>query len=173
MLARDYRPSDLVAMWELDQQCFPPGIAYSRSELRAFLADRTAEAIVVEHGGRIVAFVLGTRRRADGHVVTLDVAAPARRQGLGRRLMLELEARFRARGVTRMRLEVAATNRVAIALYQRLGYRKVEVLRAYYGRGLDAWTMEKALGEPATGRCRPSPCGDARPVPTAGSPARP
>ena len=146
MLFRDYRRSDLESLWEIDRECFPPGISYSRSELRAFLSRTTAETIVVENDGRIVAFVLGWRRsRTEGHVITLDVTASARRRGLGRRLMVELEARFRAKGIWRVRLETVATNAIALGLYERLGYRKVAHLRGYYGRGLHAWKMEKAL----------------------------
>jgi ribosomal-protein-alanine N-acetyltransferase len=143
---RDYRRSDFESLWRLDRECFPPGIAYSRSELRAFLARRTADTIVVEREGRIVAFVLGWRRsRTEGHVVTLDVTASARRQGLGRRLMVELERRFRAAGVQRVLLETAAANTIAIGFYEGLGYRKVAELPGYYGPGLHAWRMEKAL----------------------------
>lgn len=148
-LFRDYRRSDLEPMWALDQECFPPGISYSRSELRAFLSRRTAETIVAESEGRIVAFVLGWRRsRTEGHVITLDVTASARRQGLGRRLMVELENRFRAAAVQRVQLETAATNTIAIGFYERLGYRKVAERRSYYGPGLHAWKMEKALPRP-------------------------
>ncbi len=147
MLLRDFRRADLEPMWALDQDCFPPGIAYSRSELRAFLSRRTAEAVVAESQGRIVAFVLGGRRgRGEGQVITLDVAAAARRRGLGRTLMVELERRFRVAGVTRVRLETAVTNTGAIALYERLGYRKTARRAGYYGPGLHAWTMEKPLG---------------------------
>ena len=143
---RDYRSADFESVWKLDQSCFAPGIAYSRSELRAFLSRRTAEAIVVESGGRIVAFVLGSRRgRAEGHVITLDVVASARRQGLGRQLLTELEGRFRDIGVRRMRLETAIDNAAAIAFHERLGYKKVAHLPDYYGSGLHAWEMEKVL----------------------------
>jgi ribosomal-protein-alanine N-acetyltransferase len=149
-LIRDYRPSDLAPIWELDQACFPPGIAYSRTELRAFLSQKTAETIVAEREGRIVAFVLGCRRsRTDGYVITLDVAASARRQGLGRRLLVELERRLRAAGARRVRLETAVTNTPAIAFYERLGYRKTAHLAGYYGPGSHAWRMEKTLTIPA------------------------
>ena len=148
MLFRDDRRADFESMWQLDQECFPPGISYSRSELRAFLSRKAAETIVVESEGRLIAFVLGWRRsRTEGHVVTLDVAASARRRGLGRRLMIELEARFRAAGVQRVRLETAATNTTAIGFYEGLSYRKVAHLRSYYGPGLHAWIMAKTLGD--------------------------
>jgi ribosomal protein S18 acetylase RimI-like enzyme len=143
-------------MWELDQDCFPRGISYSRSELRAFLSQKTAETIVAEHEGCLVAFVLGSRRNpTDGHVITLDVAAAARRQGVGGQLMVELERRFRAAGVKQVHLETAVTNLVAIAFYQRLGYRTVARLANYYGPGLHAWKMEKALEGPANPQQEP------------------
>jgi [ribosomal protein S18]-alanine N-acetyltransferase len=143
---RGYHHSDFQSMWELDQECFPPSIAYSRSELRAFLARKTAHTIVVARQGRVIAFVLGGQRsRTEGHVITLDVTASARRQGLGRRLMLELESRFRAAGVKRVQLETAATNTTAIAFYEGLSYRRVARLRSYYGPGLHAWSMEQTL----------------------------
>jgi ribosomal protein S18 acetylase RimI-like enzyme len=150
VLFRDYRRADFASMLKLDQACFPPGIAYSKSELRAFLSAKTVETIVIERDGRIVAFVLGSRRgRTEGHVITLDVTAGARRQGLGRRLMTELEARFRAAGIRRMQLETVVTNTIAVRFYERLGYRKAARLRNYYGPGLDAWSMEKELASPA------------------------
>jgi ribosomal protein S18 acetylase RimI-like enzyme len=154
---RDYRHSDFESIWALDQECFPPAIAYSRSDLRAFLSLTRAETIVAEGEGRIVAFVLGSRRRhADGHVITLDVAAGVRRHGVGRRLLVELEGRFRAAGVRRVRLETAVTNTSAIAFYEGLGYQKVAHLAGYYGPGMHAWRMQKPLppsgDSPATGR---------------------
>ena len=150
MLLREYRGSDFEQLWRLDQECFAPGIAYSRSDLRAFLSDKTAETIVAESEGHIVGFVLGRRpSRRDGHVITLDVAASVRRHRLGRQLLAALESRFRAAGVTRVQLEVAIVNTTATAFYESLGYRKVAHLASYYGRGLHAWKMAKALDGPA------------------------
>jgi ribosomal protein S18 acetylase RimI-like enzyme len=60
--------------------------------------------------------------------------------------MAELERRLRAAGVERMQLETAVTNTLAVRFYGRLGYRKVAELRNYYGPGLHAWRMQKALG---------------------------
>lgn len=155
MRLREYRGSDFERLWTLDQECFAPGIAYSKSELRAFLSDKTAETIVAESDGQVVGFVLGLRpSRRGGHVITLDVAASARRRGLGRRLLGELERRFRAGGVGRVALEVAVVNAAAIAFYEGLGYRKVASLAGYYGRGRDAWKMAKTLGPPPPPRAR-------------------
>lgn len=145
MRLRDDHRADFEPLWALDQECFPPGISYSRSELRAFLSRKSAETIVAESGGRILGFVLGWRRRAGGQIITLDVSASARRHGLGRRLLRGLERRFRAAGVRRVRLQTSVANAAAIAFYERCGYRRVARLGSYYGPGLHAWEMEKAL----------------------------
>ena len=151
-LLRDYHRADFESIWELDQQCFPPGIAYSKSELRAFISRKTAETIVAELDGAIVGFIVGfvvggRGRRDEGHVITLDVATSARRQGLGQRLLAELERRLLAAGTRRVVLEAAADNTIAIRFYERLGYRKVAHLANYYRPGMPAWRMEKALAE--------------------------
>jgi ribosomal-protein-alanine N-acetyltransferase len=146
IVLREARSDDFEPMWRLDQECFVPDVAYSRGELRAFLRRNTAETIVADRDGHIVGFVLGWRgNHATGHVGTLDVAPSARRHGVGRRLLLELERRFRAAHAARMQLEVAVTNTTAITFYEGLGYRKTAHLPGYYGRGLHAWKMGKAL----------------------------
>jgi ribosomal protein S18 acetylase RimI-like enzyme len=48
-----------------------------------------------------------------------------RGNGLGRRLMHEVERSARARGFTRLLLGVYSRNRAAIAFYERLGFHKV------------------------------------------------
>jgi GNAT superfamily N-acetyltransferase len=58
-----------------------------------------------------------------GYVVQLVVDASARRQGLGRRMMEELVAHFRARGCTRWGLNVKRDNAAALALYGSFGMR--------------------------------------------------
>jgi hypothetical protein len=75
MQLRDFRMGDFEAVYRLDQACFEPAIAYERSELRRFLSLSTAQAVVVEVGGRIVGFAVGYLSVHQlGHVVTLDVA---------------------------------------------------------------------------------------------------
>lgn len=58
-----------------------------------------------------------------GYVVQLVVDASARRQGLGRQMMQEVAAHFRARGCTRWGLNVKRDNTAALALYGSLGMK--------------------------------------------------
>jgi GNAT superfamily N-acetyltransferase len=58
-----------------------------------------------------------------GYVMQLVVAPEARRQGLGKRMMEGVAARFRERGCRRWALNVKKDNTAALALYTSLGMR--------------------------------------------------
>ena len=68
----------------------------------------------------------------DGDIQTIAVAPGARRQGLGRALMLTLLGEARRRGITAVFLEVRADNPGAQALYRMLGFAEIGVRPHYY-----------------------------------------
>jgi [ribosomal protein S18]-alanine N-acetyltransferase len=43
---RDFHAADFETLWRIDQECFPPGISYSRTELKAYLRRRGAFGLV-------------------------------------------------------------------------------------------------------------------------------
>jgi ribosomal-protein-alanine N-acetyltransferase len=140
---------DLDALFALDQACFRPGIAYSKTELRYFLFHPRSVSIVAEDGGgiagfAIVEFLLEEGRRI-GHVITIDVPAARRRTGVGRLLMDSLLDSCRESEAAVVRLEVAIDNEAAIAFYQRLGFTQTGRMRGYYMGKLDALTMRLVL----------------------------
>ena len=45
---RDYRNEDFRTLWEIDQSCFSPGIAYSQFELKSFIRRRHVFTLVAE-----------------------------------------------------------------------------------------------------------------------------
>jgi [ribosomal protein S18]-alanine N-acetyltransferase len=136
---------DFPALFKLDQKCFPPGIAYSRQMLRHFLTQAGAETLVAEDNKTIVGFLLTEENPPLGHVMTLDVAEPYRRKGIGSDLLRESEANMHFRGVRTMLLETAITNEAGVAFWQRHGYRIEAVLKNYYPGHLDAYEMRKRL----------------------------
>ena len=72
-----------------------------------------------------------------GEVRRVFVAAQARRLGVGRRLMLELEDKARARGLSLLRQDTRSELVEARALYAALGY--VEVLAFNAGQYAEHW----------------------------------
>ncbi len=158
---RDYRAADFDRLWQIDQLCFPPGIAYTQMELSGFITRRNAINLVGEfpagsdqdespaHAAtdRIAGFVIAHPvRRKYGRILTLDILPQARRSGLATNLMHACEERLRSIGCGEIYLETAVNNEPALRLYRKLGYQVLRTLPEYYAsHSLDAFQMGKRL----------------------------
>jgi [ribosomal protein S18]-alanine N-acetyltransferase len=142
---RAYESHDFSAVYKLDQSCFPPGIAYSKTTLRYFLSLSCAECLVAVEGGRITGFVLSEINGPLAHIITLDVVEAHRRSGVGSMLLEAMEHAIAAQGVRTILLETAVDNEAAIGFWQRHGYRVEGVLKRYYLGRIDACEMRKLL----------------------------
>jgi ribosomal-protein-alanine N-acetyltransferase len=149
---RNYRAYDFDYLWQIDQACFPPGIAYTQMDLSGFITRRKAITLVAEYApgtelvGGIAGFAVAQPVRKVGRILTLDILPQARRFGLATRLIQECEARLCAAGCERVFLETSVTNEPAIRLYGKLGYQILRKLPLYYPtHALDAYLMGKAL----------------------------
>lgn len=148
MRIRNYRPSDLQTLFEIDQACFPPGIAYPKNELRNFIAQRGSRTWVAEAGKETIGFLIACRESEESaHVVTIDVVESSRRKGVGAALMDAAEGWAGKMRVEFLYLETAEDNLVAQRFYQARGYFKVERVEGYYADGGAAWVMAKRLND--------------------------
>jgi [ribosomal protein S18]-alanine N-acetyltransferase len=148
-ILRPYRPSDFESLLAIDKACFPKSIAYGRREMKMYLQAEGAYCFVAEFPGSVAGFIVTERARDLAHVITLDVLEQYRRQSIGSRLLEAAEQEAASCGVTGIYLETATTNQAAIALWKKRGYRQLDTLRDYYGRGQNAYEMLKRL-EPRT-----------------------
>jgi [ribosomal protein S18]-alanine N-acetyltransferase len=144
-MLRDFRKDDFDRLWALDQECFPPGIAYSKAELMHYIRRQGTFTIVAEADGEIAAFVVGEMVCQRGHLITLDVHERVRRAGLGSKLMVAAETRLRERGCAVVFLETAVDNFAAISFYKRHEYAVLKTIPRYYDGKLDALLMGKKL----------------------------
>lgn len=145
-MLRDFRKEDFERLWALDQECFPPGIAYSKAELMHYIRRQGTFTIVAEVEGEIGAFIVGELVRQRGHLITLDVRERFRRNGLGSQLMTAAEMRLREKGCAVAFLETAVNNFAAISFYKRHEYVVLKTIPRYYDGKLDALLMGKKLG---------------------------
>lgn len=158
---RDFEPQDFERLWQIDQECFPPGISYSRQELKAYMRRRDSFTLVAEepvadrkegYGSatsrgdpvRVTGFIV-VYGGVTGHIITIDVVASARRTGLGSQLLGLAEDRLRDNGSRAVGLEAAVDNQAAIAFYKRHGYVITGTWPRYYSNGVDALAMRKEL----------------------------
>jgi ribosomal-protein-alanine N-acetyltransferase len=68
----------------------------------------------------------------EAHIINVAVDPARRNQGIGCRLVVEALLRARTEGMLCATLEVRASNEIAIRLYERLGFVRAAVRRAYY-----------------------------------------
>lgn len=163
---RDFRHEEFETLWRIDQQCFAPGISYSRLELATYLQRPGAFALVAERSQVSPTGTLGTTSktpspaatlgfivaekgsRGTGHIITIDVLPEARGVGIGSELLRIAEGRLRDVGCWSVILETAVDNRAALSFYKRHHYSVLKTLPRYYSNGVDAFVLKKDLLSP-------------------------
>ena len=141
---RDFQPDDFESLWRMDQECFPPGISYSRQELKIYMRSRGSFTLVATDDQQIHGFIIA-RGGVTGHIITIDVGPAARRSGVGSLLLRGAEDRLRAEGCRAVGLETAVDNISALSFYKRHGYAVVRTWPRYYSNGVDALVLKKEL----------------------------
>src|SRR5258706_13321021 len=164
---RDYDPADFETLWRIDQDCFPPGISYSREELNFYMHHRGSFTLVAIEAAQptpspdlgerkknspapsfpngVAGFIVAEVNRGSGHIITIDVLAAARRSGVGSLLLRSAENRLQAAHCRSAELETAVDNLSALSFYKHHGYYVIKTTPRYYSNGLDALVLQKDL----------------------------
>src|SRR5258708_8721089 len=140
-------------MWEIDQACFWPGIAYSQYELNAYMRRWASFTLVAEEAAdnksnQATAHVMGflvaeSGRRGVGHVITIDVRPETRQSGVGSALLTAAEARLRAAKNSAVRLETGVDNASPLAFYKHPGYALIKTIPRYYPNAVHPFLPQK------------------------------
>ena len=133
---RSFREADRVQLVQLWSAVFPddpPRNAPDRM-IDGALAVRPESLLVAEIGGAIVGAVIAGFDGVRGWIYHLAVAPTHRRRGIATRLMRGAEGALRARGCSKINLQVRATHESVVAFYRALGYQIEE--RLSMGRAL-------------------------------------
>ncbi|MBX3259028.1 MAG: ribosomal protein S18-alanine N-acetyltransferase [Labilithrix sp.] len=99
-------------------------------------------------GGDVLGYILFWHVVDEIHLLNVAVAPAARRRGVGRALVDDLVAFARRERAAKVLLEVRASNEPAIRLYERLGFARFNVRKAYYSDGEDGVEMMLELDPP-------------------------
>jgi ribosomal protein S18 acetylase RimI-like enzyme len=144
---RAFAATDFDALYALDRECYPRGIAYSKRELRWYLSQPGAICFVAQSEGRVSGFILADADPPRGHIITIDVAEADRRRGLGTQLLNATERVLADCGVQTVEIETAADNQAGLQFWYVHKYQPVGRLPGYYLGRIDAIRMEKALSQ--------------------------
>jgi ribosomal protein S18 acetylase RimI-like enzyme len=139
--------SDLDDLVALEQHSFTSD-RLSRAQFRRHLDSDSAKVLVASTGPHRflgTAVVFFRKRSGVARLYSIATHHAARGQGVGSALLDAVEQLASRRRCRALRLEVRADNPGAIRLYERLGYRRLGLLAAYYEDGTDGWRYEKPL----------------------------
>jgi ribosomal-protein-alanine N-acetyltransferase len=129
--------NDLPAMMALERHA-ATAAHWSAEQYEALFNASSARRFVLiiqdetQQEKQIHGFVVARPVEAEWEVENIAIAGPARRRGLGARLLGELLDLARARGAKSVFLEVRESNRAARALYEKWSFTESGRRRKYY-----------------------------------------
>ena len=130
--------SDLPAVVAIERRSFPTPWSLAMFVLE--LSKPSGICLAATIGEELLGYIVCSRYDQVWHLMNVAVAPERRRSGIARRLIARLVEE--AGGVLPFTLEVRVSNREAIAMYERFGFRSAGVRpRYYHDNGEDALIM--------------------------------
>jgi [ribosomal protein S18]-alanine N-acetyltransferase len=131
---REYRPisEDAAASSAILREC-KEAAPWSEGALGPGSFDPASMvAFFGEVDGRPTGFIIGRRAADEAEILNLAVSSSSRRQGQAKALVERMLVAFHQHSVVKVFLEVRESNSAAIALYEKLGFRRVGLRPGYY-----------------------------------------
>jgi len=143
---REIREEDLNEVYEIEKLSFKE--PYPKTLLLIYSKICKETFLVIEDCcGKIRGYIIGLIKwNILGHIISLAIHPKHRRKGYAKLLIRELLRRFKINGVKVVRLEVRVSNKPAINLYLKMGFKIAYTLKNFYLDGEDAYVMYKILG---------------------------
>ena len=129
---RSATPADLPGMMALEKRAATA--AHWTGQYEALFRGHGAKrmALIIEDELGLEGFMISRVVDREWEIENIAVAGPARRRGLGTRLLGELLDRARGRGADAVFLEVRDSNRAARALYEKRAFQESGRRLRYY-----------------------------------------
>ncbi|MCD6577409.1 MAG: GNAT family N-acetyltransferase [Anaerolineaceae bacterium] len=134
---------DLRALTKLEKECFYRD-AWPLIELMGVLTFPGVVRLRAVGDDKFVGFIAGDPRKREntGWILTLAVLPDWRRLGIAGALLNACEEQMH---MPKVKLSVRRSNAAAIRLYEKLGYKQVDIWSKYYQGGEDGLVLEKEM----------------------------
>lgn len=137
----------LETLAEIERACF--SAPWSIEALREELKNPEHLFFVAEEESMVLGYVGCQTVLDEGYITNVAVSPAARRRGIARALLLQLEISARQRNLTFLTLEVRQSNCAARTLYAHAGYKSVGLRKGFYHSPKeDAVLMTLYLNQP-------------------------
>lgn len=116
---------------EIERQCFPD--PWSERMLREHLDNQCAAALTaLGEDGTVLGYAGLLVVLDEGYITNVAVRSAYRRQGIAADLLSVFDRFAEANHLAFLTLEVRSSNAPAIALYEKMGYRRAGLRKHYY-----------------------------------------
>ncbi|WP_309492456.1 N-acetyltransferase [Candidatus Hecatella orcuttiae] len=152
---RRFKASDLDSVMAINRACLPEN--YSGAFFLDLHKDAPHSFMVAEHEGRVVGYIMCRvefgfselqrfKVSRKGHIISVAVLPEHRNRGVGLALLTAaLKALQSHYNCSEAYLEVRVSNREAINLYRKLGFKPMKTVQGYYLNGEAASVMGRRL----------------------------
>lgn len=139
MFIREFVPSDLGRVYQIEVESF--STPYDVAILQQ-LYDIGAGFLVAVEDGEVVGYIIfWVKEEGLGHIIALAVDNKFRGQHIATRLLMMAVTIFKNCDIHRITLEVKSHNEVAVAFYEKFGFKIDRKVPKYYEDGSDAYVM--------------------------------
>ena len=130
ILIRPMLEQDVAQIAQIEKQCF--SLPWTESCVRNELTNPLSMWLVAAVDDEVAGYIGSQTVLGEADIMNIAVSPKHRRQGIGKKLLMELEDRLRTNDVYCLTLEVRTSNDPAILMYEQLGYNLVGRRPNYY-----------------------------------------
>lgn len=146
LVIRKMKEMDIAAVAALEKEIFPD--PWSERALTDSYEQKQTLLLVAYEDRRLIGYLIMYYALEDGEIARIAVIPEKRRQGVGARLLFELENLCQLNGITRLLLDVRENNAPAISFYTNYGFRQDGIRRRFYSDPVEnAVLMSRDLGK--------------------------
>lgn len=147
MLAiRRMKETDISEVARLEQELFPD--PWSEKALKESFDQKQTLLLAACEGRELIGYLILYFVLEEGEIARIAVTPSHRRQGVGGRLLLELEDLCVDNGITKLLLDVRESNGPAISFYTSYGFAQDGIRRNFYRNPQeDGILMSRQIGK--------------------------
>ena len=123
---------DIAQVAEIERQIF--SIPWSEKAFRDSMESDMTIYIVAKENDNVAGYAGMYLSFEEGNITNVAVNPLSRRKGIGEKIVRDILNRAYEKGVRDVFLEVRETNSVAIALYEKIGFKEEGIRKNFYDK---------------------------------------
>lgn len=123
---------DISQVAEIERQIF--SIPWSEKAFRNSMESDNTIYIVAKENDNVAGYAGMYLSFEEGNITNVAVNPLSRRKGIGEKIVRDILNRAYEKGVRDVFLEVRETNNVAIALYEKIGFKEEGIRKNFYDK---------------------------------------